>query len=217
LKAVQDLSAKQEQCCNEILRRLDRLDDILAAVKNLQGENEKLRAQLDALSTQYNTLREQVSGLPKPLTSQETTNIARTEATTAATNALNQAQQRNRKFSLLGLNIGPSWGPNRFANGDFTSARGQFFSPFGGDGTRAVQAQGEYMYYPGRQEGQFDIGLVNRWNRVQAGAFASFKGLSIKEFQNPGFLGQAAFLVDYIFNRRRIGALEPRHLNPMPF
>ena len=38
LKAVQDLSAKQEQCCNEILRRLDRLDDILAAVKNLQGE-----------------------------------------------------------------------------------------------------------------------------------------------------------------------------------
>jgi len=155
LKAVQDLSAKQEQCCNEILRRLDRLDDILAAVKNLQGENEKLRAQLDTLSTQYNTLREQVSGLPKPLTAQETTNIARTEATGAATNALNQAQQRNRKFSLLGLNIGPSWGPNRFANGDFTvSARGQFFSPFGGDGTRAVQAQGEYMYYPGRQEGQ---------------------------------------------------------------
>ena len=26
-------------------------------------------------------------------------------------------------------------------------------------GTHAVQAQGEYMYYPGHQEGQFDIGL----------------------------------------------------------
>ncbi len=207
LKAIQDLAAKQEDCCNQILRRLDKLDDILAALKNLQGENDKLRGQLDDLRNQHNALRDQVAGLPKPLTGPETTNIARTEATTAANNALEEAARRNRKFSLVGINVGPSWGPNRLSNGDFTvSGRGQFFSPFGGDGVRAVQAQGEYMYYPGRQEGQFDIGLVNRWGHLQAGAFGSFKAISLKEFQNAGFLGQGAFLLDYVFSRGRFGA-----------
>jgi hypothetical protein len=68
-----------------------------------------------------------------------------------------------------------------------------------------VQAQGEYSYYSGRQEGQFDIGLVNRWGKVQAGAFGSFKYLNFKDFQSAGGLGQAAFLIDYVFGRGRIG------------
>jgi hypothetical protein len=205
--ALEDLLKKEEDCCNQILRRLDKLDDILAALKNMQGENDKLRAQLDDLRNQHNALRDQVAGLPKPLTSQETTTIAKTEATNAANNALDEAQRRNKKFSVVGLNVGPAWGPNRFANGDFTvSGRAQFFSPFGGDGTHAVQAQGEYMYYPGRQEGQFDIGLVNRWGHLQAGGFGSFKYASIKEYQNGGALAQGAFLVDYIFSRGRVGA-----------
>jgi hypothetical protein len=201
LKAIQDLAAKQEDCCNQILRRLDKLDDILAALKNMQGENDKLRAQLDDLRNQHNALRDQVAGLPKPIT--PPTPIPPPTPSEVA----DEIQRRNKKFSIVGLNVGPSWGPNRFGNGDFTvSGRGQFFSPFGGDGTHAVQAQGEYMYYPGRQEGQFDIGLVNRWGHLQAGAFGSFKALSIKEYQNAGFLGQGAFLIDYIFSRGRIGA-----------
>jgi hypothetical protein len=61
------------------------------------------------------------------------------------------------------------------------------------------------MYYPGRQEGQFDIGLVSRWGNLQAGGFGSFKALSIKEYQNAGALAQGAFLVDYIFKRGRVG------------
>ena len=69
-----------------------------------------------------------------------------------------------------------------------------------------MQAQGEYMYYPGRKEGQFDIGLVNRWGNVQAGAFASFKYLELQAtISSGGGLGQAAFLLDYIFARGRIG------------
>jgi hypothetical protein len=201
LKAIQDLAAKQEDCCNQILRRLDKLDDILAALKNMQGENDKLRAQLDDLRNQHNALRDQVAGLPKPIT--PPTPIPPPTPSEVA----DEIQRRNKKFSIVGLNVGPSWGPNRFGNGDFTvSGRGQFFSPFGGDGTHAVQAQGEYMYYPGRQEGQFDIGLVNRWGHMQAGAFGSFKALSMKEFQNAGFLGQGSFLIDYIFSRGRIGA-----------
>ena len=118
--------------------------------------------------------------------------------------ALDEAQKRNKKFSIVGLNIGPTFGPSR--TGDFTvNGRAQFFSPFGGDGTHAVQAQGEYMYYPGHQEGQFDIGLVNRWGNVQAGAFASFKYINFKGDQSGGGLGQAAFLLDYLFSDGRIG------------
>ncbi len=205
LKAIQDSLKKQEECCAQILKRLDKLDDILAALKNLQGENDKLQGQLNDLRNQHNALRDQVANLPKPLTQQETQTIAHTEAI----GAVDEAQKRNKKFSLVGLNIGPTFGPRR--TGDFTfSGRGQFFSPFGGDGKRAVQAQGEFMYYPGRKEGQFDIGLVNRFGNLQAGAFGSFKFLEMRQYQTGGALGQAAFLLDYVFSRGRVGAFVTR-------
>jgi hypothetical protein len=209
LKALQDFMKKQEECCAQILKRLDKLDDILAALKALQGDNDRLKGELADLRNQHNMLRDQVAALPKPLTEQQTTNIAHTEAEGAAKGALEEAQRRNKKFSLLGLNIGPTFGAGR--SGDFTfSGRGQFFSPFGGDGTHAVQAQGEYMYYPGRKEGQFDIGLVNRWGNVQAGGFASVKWLDLGMYKNGGSLGQGAFMVDWLFDGGRIGAFITR-------
>ncbi|HEV3332457.1 MAG TPA: OmpA family protein [Bryobacteraceae bacterium] len=188
-------------CCNNILRRLDKLDEILAAVKALQGDNDKLRGELADLQKDHNALKDQLAGIPKPLTEQQTQTIANN----AASGALDEAQRRNKKFSLLGLNIGPTYGPDR-STGDITvSGSARFFSPFGGDGTHAVQAQGEYMYFPGSQEGQFDIGLVNRFGHVQVGGFGSFKALDFRQFQSAGFLGQGAFLFDYIFSRGRIG------------
>ncbi|HEY2015997.1 MAG TPA: OmpA family protein, partial [Bryobacteraceae bacterium] len=205
LAALQDFMKKQEECCAQILKRLDKLDDILAAMKNLQGENAKLESEFNDLRNQHNMLRDQVAALPKPLTEGQTTTIANS----AANGALEEAQRRNKKFTLMGLNIGPTFGPSR--SGDFTvSGRGQFFSPFGGTGMSAVQAQGEYMYYPGRQEGQFDIGLVHRWGNIQAGSFASVKWLDFKQYQNGGSLGQAAFMLDYVFGSGRIGAFVTR-------
>jgi hypothetical protein len=205
LQALQDFMKKQEECCQQILKRLDKLDDILAGLKNLQGENDKLQGQLNDLRNQHNALRDQVAGLPKPLTQSETQNIAHTEAI----GAVDEAQRRNKKFALLGLNMGPTFGPAR--SGDFTfNGSARFFSPFGGDGTRAVQAQGEYMYYPGRKEGQFDIGLVQRFGNLQAGGFASFKWLEMKQYQQGGTLGQAAFMLDYLFKGGRIGAFVTR-------
>jgi hypothetical protein len=201
LQALQDFMKKQQECCDQILKRLDKLDDILAALKNLQGENDQLKSQLADQRNQLNALKDQVNGLPKPLNEQQTTEIAHKEAM----GALDAAQQRNKKFSLLGINAGPTFGPTRRGNGTL-SASGRFFSPFGGDGTRAVQAQGEYIYNPGAQEAQFDIGLVSRWGPFQAGAFGSFKYIDYKQFQHGGGLGQAAFLVDYVFDRGRIGA-----------
>ena len=191
---------KQEECCNNILKRLDKLDDILAALRDLKGENDRLKGQVAELEGQEKALEAKVNGLPKPLSKEETTDIANT----AGTNAVNEAQARNKKFSLLGLDIGPTLG-NR-PTGDVTvHGSGQFFSPFGGDGSHAVQAQGEYIRYPGDQEGQFDIGLVNRWDHLQAGIFSSFKYIRLNEYANGGSMAQGDLLVDYIFSRGRIG------------
>jgi len=200
MSKLDDMAKKQQECCDQILKKLDKLDDILAQLKTLQGDNAKLQSQVDDLRNQHNALKDQVAGLPKPLTSSQTQDIAHTEAM----GALDEAQKRNKKFSIVSANIGPTYGAGRTGNFTF-SGRGQFFSPFGGEGTHAVQAQGEYMYYPDRQEGQFDIGLVNRWGSIQAGAFGSFKYLNFKQFQNGGGLAQASFLLDYVFSRGRIG------------
>jgi outer membrane protein OmpA-like peptidoglycan-associated protein len=203
INAIPQVATPPGDCCNEVRRQLEKLDDILAALKNLQGENEKLRGELAELKNQQDTIRDQVSGLPKTIPAPVVQPAP--PAGPSASDIANEIQRRNQKFSLLGVNVGPSYGPNRFGNGDFTvSGRAQFFSPFG-DGTHAIQAQGEYMYYPGRQEGQFDIGLVERWNSLQVGAFGSFKGMTFREYQHPGFLAEGAFLADYIFSRGRIG------------
>jgi OmpA family/PKD domain len=196
-------AAPTDQCCNDVRRQLDKLDDILGALKNLQGENQKLRDELAGLKNQQDAIRDQVSGLPKTIPAPVVQPAP--PAGPSANDIADEIQRRNQKFSLVGFNVGPSYGPNRFGNGDFTvSGRGQFFSPFG-DGTHAIQAQGEYMYYPGRQEGQFDIGLVERVGNFQAGAFGSFKGMTFREYQHPGFLAEGAFLADYMFSRGRIG------------
>src|SRR5580698_8789100 len=209
LNNIQDMLKQQADCCAQILKKLDKLDDILAAMKALQGDNDRLKTELADVRNKENQLENEVNGLPKPLNAQQTTDIAHKEATDAANNALDQAKKSNQKFSLVGLNIGPTFGPSR--TGDFTvNGTAKFFSPFGGDGTHAVQAQGEYMYYPGRKEGQFDLGLVNRWGNVQAGGFASVKWLDLGQYQNGGTLGQAAFMVDYLFDGGRVGAFVTR-------
>ncbi len=199
INAIPQQAAQPSECCQDVLRQLGKLDDILAALKNLQGENDKLRAEVAQLRNEETTLRDQVNGLPKTIPTVATPPTAKEVA--------DEIQSRNQKFSIVGVNIGPTFGPYHPGGGDFTaSGRAQFFSPFGADGTRAVQAQGEYMYYPGHQEGQFDIGLVERWGNFQAGGFGSFKGFTFRDYQSPGFLGEGSFLADYIFGRGRIGA-----------
>ena len=196
IQAMQDqLGKKQQECCDAILKRLDKLDDILAALKALQGENAALKGELADQRNQINTLRDRIENPPKPVIE---------PPMAPPVNPPDQAKKHNDKFSLLGINVGPTFGSTSRGNATF-DANGRFFSPFGSDGTAAVQAQGEYIYNPQAQEGQFDIGLVNRWGNVQAGVFSSFKYLDYKQYQNGGMLGQGAFLLDYIFGRGRIG------------
>ena len=197
LQALQDtLGKKQQECCDAILKRLDKLDDILAALKALQGENAALKGELADQRNQINTLRDRIENPPKP--------AEPAVPPLPPAPPVQEAKKHNDKFSLLGINVGPTYGSTARGNATF-DANGRFFSPFGSDGTTAVQAQGEYIYNPQAQEGQFDLGLVNRWGNVQAGVFSSFKYLDYKQYQNGGALAQGAFLLDYIFSRGRIG------------
>lgn len=205
---LQDMAKKQQDCCDQILKRLDKLDDILAALKNLQGENERLKTELGDLRNQQNALKDQVNNMPKAVTAPEAQRIADSSAQNTASQAaakVEEAQKaRNKVISNVGVNFGPTYGAGK--TGSFTaSANGSLFAPFGADQTYAVQSQAEYMYYPGRQEGQFDLGLVSRMGNFQAGGFASFKYLNFSNYQNGGALGQAAVMVDYLFNGGKIG------------
>src|ERR1017187_6601202 len=208
MTALQDMAKKQQDCCDQILKRLDKLDDILAALQSLQGENERVKTELGDLRNQQNALKDQVNGMPKAVTEPQAQKIADSSAQNTASQAaakVEEAQKaRNKILSNVGVNLGPAFGAGR--TGSFeASANGQFFAPFGADQMHAVQAQGEYMYYPGRQEGQFDIGLLNRMGNFQAGGFASFKYLNFSNYQNGGALGQAAVMVDYLFDGGKVG------------
>ncbi|MBM3810450.1 MAG: hypothetical protein FJW20_02320 [Acidimicrobiia bacterium] len=199
VKAMEALAKKQEECCSQILRRLDKLDEILGMLKDLKAENTKLRSDVDSLKAEAAKAHQAAataaaapSGPPAPTPSQ----LAEL-AEKAAQRAIDQS--KTPKFSLMGLNIGPD------GSGDLTATgRGQYFNPL--TKHTALQVQGEFMYFRDRKEGQLDFGVVNRWKDIQLGSFASFRTISMDQFQKSGTLGQASFTVDYLFNKGRIGA-----------
>ena len=104
-----------------------------------------------------------------------------------------------RQYSTVNFNAGPDT-----QNGNVAfSGKGRFFLSFAS--RHALQAEGEFFHQFGRDEGQFDIGLVNRLGNIQAGLFSSFKVVKFDEFQRTGTLGQAALTLDYVFKKGRVG------------
>jgi hypothetical protein len=211
MQSVQDLAKKQQECCEQILKRLDKLDDILAALKGLQGENDRLKTELADLRNQQNALKDLVNGTPKGVTESQAQGIVREAepgiAEATAKKVEENERANNHKFSNVGINIGPAFGSGRANSNDHltASATGQFFSPFGADQKYAVQAQGEFLYVPGVQEGQFDLGLVERIGAFQAGAFTSIKYLNFSQYQRGSVIAQADFLADYLFSGGKVG------------
>lgn len=213
MKTMKDLMAAQQKCCDEILKRLDRLDQIADMLQKMAGDNDALRKELGDLRGKHDALDAYVKGLPKPLTEQQTSQIVDTRTAEQIERA------RMPRFSILGLNAGAD------QSGELTfTGRGRFFMPF--KEQLAIQLQGEYMYFRDRQEGQFDAGLVNRFaTRAQAGIFASFKNVNFSgripgnnlftdrpatqfsqgQLEGNGTLGQASAVVDYLFGGGRIG------------
>jgi outer membrane protein OmpA-like peptidoglycan-associated protein len=178
-------------CCSEVLKRLDKLDDISKLLKDLADQNAALRKDLDGLRQNQETLEARLNQPPPP---------APPSASEVATEVKSQLDaEKTPKFQLLGANVGAD------GNGSVTfTGRGRFFDTLG---TRfGFQAQAEYYYVHGQREGQADIGLVDRLGRhVQAGLFASFKHVTLAGNQSGGTLGEGALAVDYIFSRGRVG------------
>ena len=193
VSAMEKHAKQTEECCNLILKRLDKLEEILAELRQLKDDHRKI---LDELAKLKGTPAP-APAAPAPAPGPSAAQMGQM-AESAARKAVEEMKAGSPKFSLLGLNVGPD------GSGDVTmSGRGRYFAPFG---TRsAVQAQGEYMYFRDRREGQFDLGLVNRWKDVQLGGFASFKNVWMKGMDNTGTLGQASFTADYLFGQGKVG------------
>ena len=68
-----------------------------------------------------------------------------------------------------------------------------------------MQAEGDYRFYPGRQEGQLDAGLVYRRALLQFGATGAFKQANLRSEQNTGALTHATFSVDVLLPTIRVG------------
>lgn len=199
ISALQELLRKQEECCSEILKRLDKLDDILAALSGLKNENDKLRTELDALKGNQDELaRRMGQNIPQPQEIAQATKEL-IDADRDKDRAIYGGHDGN-KFALLGLNFGP-----RTPDGNLTfNGRARYFNAF--NKTFALQSEGEYFYWKDRQEGQFDIGLVGRGGPLQLGMFSSFKHVNFRDLGAGATLGQASGTLDYVFGRGRVGA-----------
>ena len=175
-------------CCDEILKRLDRLDEIARMLRDMADQNAGLRRELDNLKQQQAALDSKINGLPKPLTEQQTSSVVDQRL----------EKFRDPRFSLLGVNIGAD------DHRDLTfTGKGRFFAPF--KDHFAIQAQGEYMYFRQQKEAQFDLGLVNRIGNFQGSLFGSFKHVNLQGNQSGGNLGQASAVFEYIFGLGKVG------------
>jgi len=76
INALEKLAKAQEECCNAILKKLDKLDEILAALNNLKGQNAKLQDEVDKLKAEHAGLKKEVAGIPPAPTKQELTKVA---------------------------------------------------------------------------------------------------------------------------------------------
>ena len=196
IASLDDLLKAQEECCSKILKKLenlDKLDDILAMLKGLKNESDKLKDEIAKLKHDHEGLERKVAAAPAPATRAEVRDIVK-EA----------AYKPGKKFSAVNLNVGPdTLGGNLTVTG-----QGRAFVPFAKH--HAIQAQGEFMHNFMRDEGQVDLGIVNRFGNFQAGVFSSFKYVNFGEYAHAGALGQASATFDYIFNRGRVGVFGTR-------
>jgi hypothetical protein len=130
---------------------------------------------------------------PTPLTRDETTQIAHDAAQQAADYALTQSEIRNRKYSAVGFDVGPTFGPGRTGNYS-AELFGAALVPFGNGktpdqpGTHGFVVNGDWVYnhkhslqgppepaVGGLSDATFDAGLLNRFGHVQLGTLAQFQ------------------------------------------
>src|SRR5271170_5657426 len=140
--------AGMTDCCSEVLKKLDRLDDIAKMLKDLGDQNGDLKKQLNDLKSAQQVLESKVNQPPPPAPAP------------APAPPPTVAKKEEPKFQMLGMNVGI----DDTGNTTFTG-KGRYFSPFGEH--FALQAQAEYLYFKTDREGQFDTGVVDRLGPFQ--------------------------------------------------
>jgi len=114
-------------------------------------------------------------------------------------------------FSSIDAAVGPTFGTGR--TGNYTvNGSGRVLKPFGHDNTFGVQIQGEYLFYPGRQEGQVDAALLYRHGVWQAGVGGSFKTANLRAEVGSGALTEFAGSFDVLLPTIRFGAFGSKGL-----
>ncbi len=194
IRAIQPAAttAGLADCCSEVLKRLDKLDAIERMLMDLADQNKKLADEVARLRANQDAMAGRIQPPPPPAAAPPTSS----EVATAVTDAIDKKQLP--KFQLLGMNVGA----NSEGNASFTG-KGRYFAPFGNN--YAFQSEGEYFYSQGQREGQFDLGLVDRIGRFQAGLFGSFKHVNLTGDQTGGTLGQGALTMEYLFKWGKVG------------
>ena len=195
ITSMDDLKTAQKECGDKIYQELKKLDTILAALKNLKEENQGLRDEIDKLKQAQRGLQGKMAAAPEPATETQVRKIIREETP--------KPSNKFARYNLLA-------GPDTYKGNLSVSGSGQVFVPFAKK--HAVQAQGEYMHNFQRDEGQVDLGIVNRFGPMQAGVFSSFKYVKFSDLPHSGALGQAAGTLDYIFPKGRIGVFGTKAL-----
>jgi hypothetical protein len=115
-------------------------------------------------------------------------------------------------FTWIDTAVGPTFGTGR--TGDYTfNGSGHVVASFGPQRTFAIQAQGEYMYYPGRREGQLDTALLYRRHKLQFGVGTSFKDADLRGEATPGTLSHATFSLDVLLPKVRFGIFDAKGLH----
>ena len=107
-------------------------------------------------------------------------------------------------FTSVGMSIGPVFGSSKTGSWTYTG-QGRHLFPFGDQHSFGVQVQGEFLYYHTQHDGQVDVGLVNRWKKVQLGVFSNIKFAEEDAFlKDGGTLGQASAVLDIFFTAVRL-------------
>lgn len=114
-------------------------------------------------------------------------------------------------FAAIDAGLGPTWGTGR--TGRYTvNTSGHFLGSFGPRRTWGLQAQGEYMFYRGRQEGQVDAALLYRGGLWQVGVGANAKTANLRSVPLSGGLTEATLSLEFLLSTVRFGLFTSKGL-----
>jgi len=112
-----------------------------------------------------------------------------------------------RRFDLVGrsplIDITLAQGAALQALLDREHGRGRFLVRFGS--RSAFQIEGTYDGFQSHRDGQLDMGLANRVQRVQLGLFTSVRYVDLEAYDRGVSVSQFGATLDYIFRGGRVG------------